>query len=680
MTPRYWMLAFFLVIAIAGFAGAAVPGANFSANTTSGDAPLVVNFTQDSTGSPTGSAWFFGNESYDQVWTLQNETTPWTRVNSITELPNGHIIAITQAAAYNQSRVYKSEDVGATWSLVNSSPGWWYSNRGPMAMVSFSDGSLMVQEFKDASGADVWGSTDEGSTWTIKNNTFHDSYSYKKYYNGMVVLSDDTVVLMGGDDDHPGMSHSNDTISSSDKGATWTIVNASSGWAPRNQFAASVLQDDTIIISGGYAWTWEENNHDANDVWASTDKGVTWTNITGTSTFTPRAQFGMVTNPDNSLLVWGGWTSPDDQDMWRSTDGGSNWVQVNASSQFSYQDEDSYTTLRDGRILSYIDDEDQVWIFDPVSSTGTSPEYTYNYNGTYSVALQSYNDDGKDVERKDLYIEVGDQPLSPPVAAFSASDTTVCTVDTVTFTDTSTGSPTSWLWDFGDGNSSVLQNPTKNYNITGSYSVNLTATNADGSDFEYKNNYIVVSECAIPETTYNLSGYVNDAETSAGIWLANVSLIQNGSAGNNLTTSTGFYRISNLSGLSQIALNVTNSTRTRYYAIITPVSASIDINLNFTLLSTSPAYTGNGTMGVTRKGAFSSESIITRGFGEPLQGALINVTNITTGEYYWNVTNNAGYYICDEGSDCHIMMGRSYNIQGTKSGYNDSPVYSVVIV
>lgn len=52
----------------------------------------------------------------------------------------------------------------------------------------------------------------------------------------------------------------------------------------------------------------------------------------------------------------------------------------------------------------------------------------------------------------------------------------------VSFTDTSTNSPTSWYWEFGDGTTSTAQNPTKTYISMGSYTVTLTATNSFGSD------------------------------------------------------------------------------------------------------------------------------------------------------------------------------------------------------
>jgi uncharacterized protein (TIGR02145 family) len=63
----------------------------------------------------------------------------------------------------------------------------------------------------------------------------------------------------------------------------------------------------------------------------------------------------------------------------------------------------------------------------------------------------------------------------------------------VQFTDMSTGSITSWSWNFGDENTSTSQNPLHTYNVQGSYSVTLTVSSANSSDSETKNNYIIVS-------------------------------------------------------------------------------------------------------------------------------------------------------------------------------------------
>ncbi len=79
------------------------------------------------------------------------------------------------------------------------------------------------------------------------------------------------------------------------------------------------------------------------------------------------------------------------------------------------------------------------------------------------------------------------------VANFTADVVFGCGPLVVTFTDTSTGSPNAWLWDFGDGSMSNDQNPSHTYTVDGSYEVKLTAsieslveTIPDSSVGEYK--------------------------------------------------------------------------------------------------------------------------------------------------------------------------------------------------
>jgi len=83
--------------------------------------------------------------------------------------------------------------------------------------------------------------------------------------------------------------------------------------------------------------------------------------------------------------------------------------------------------------------------------------------------------------------------FSSLTADFSASDSTFCQGTTVTFTDLSTGTPTSWAWDFGDGTTSNLQNPTHTYAASGAYDVSLTVTTSSGSDSETKTSFITVN-------------------------------------------------------------------------------------------------------------------------------------------------------------------------------------------
>ncbi|HEX2608037.1 MAG TPA: PKD domain-containing protein, partial [Flavisolibacter sp.] len=79
-----------------------------------------------------------------------------------------------------------------------------------------------------------------------------------------------------------------------------------------------------------------------------------------------------------------------------------------------------------------------------------------------------------------------------PTANFTASTTSGCSPLVVDFTDQSTGNPTSWLWDFGNGGTSTLKNPSTTYFKEGVYTITLTATNAAGSHTFTRTSYITI--------------------------------------------------------------------------------------------------------------------------------------------------------------------------------------------
>lgn len=97
-------------------------------------------------------------------------------------------------------------------------------------------------------------------------------------------------------------------------------------------------------------------------------------------------------------------------------------------------------------------------------------------------------------EVEDYTVNISGGVIQPPVAAFTASATTVTVGGSVNFTDQSSNNPTSWAWTFEGGTpaSSTSQNPSVTYNTVGTYNVTLTATNSAGSDDEVKVDYITV--------------------------------------------------------------------------------------------------------------------------------------------------------------------------------------------
>ena len=72
-------------------------------------------------------------------------------------------------------------------------------------------------------------------------------------------------------------------------------------------------------------------------------------------------------------------------------------------------------------------------------------------------------------------------PTNPPSSMFDISDSISCS-STVSFTDLSTNGPTTWYWDFGDGNSSNNQNPTHTYSSSGIFNIKLITSNQYGTD------------------------------------------------------------------------------------------------------------------------------------------------------------------------------------------------------
>lgn len=111
-------------------------------------------------------------------------------------------------------------------------------------------------------------------------------------------------------------------------------------------------------------------------------------------------------------------------------------------------------------------------------------------NGTWRFALdtttatdQFYASDDytTDLARRPKLTVTYSTGVVAPTASFTANPMSGTVPLSVAFTDTSTGSPTSWLWDFGDGQTSTTQSPSHTYSAVGSYTVTLTASNAAGS-------------------------------------------------------------------------------------------------------------------------------------------------------------------------------------------------------
>jgi serine protease len=93
----------------------------------------------------------------------------------------------------------------------------------------------------------------------------------------------------------------------------------------------------------------------------------------------------------------------------------------------------------------------------------------------------------------------GPQPLK---AEFTGEPTSGVKNTTVQFTSQSTGSIISWLWDFGDGATSIDPNPSHTYKEARTYTVSLTVTGPDGSDTETKSRFVKLFEPSSPTADF----------------------------------------------------------------------------------------------------------------------------------------------------------------------------------
>jgi PKD repeat protein len=104
------------------------------------------------------------------------------------------------------------------------------------------------------------------------------------------------------------------------------------------------------------------------------------------------------------------------------------------------------------------------------------------------------------------------------IVDFSVNDATPDTNQTITFTDLTVGA-TSWVWNFGDGTTSSLQNPTHSYKLEGTYTITLAADNGSSGGIETKVGFITVSLQPLITTNLQANYDANNYDESTGTQL-----------------------------------------------------------------------------------------------------------------------------------------------------------------
>ena len=143
------------------------------------------------------------------------------------------------------------------------------------------------------------------------------------------------------------------------------------------------------------------------------------------------------------------------------------------------------------------------WNFgDGQSSISQNPGHSYSAANTYTVTLTASNASGtcsSSPVTHNIVVSPG-----PPTANFTFAPLSPVTNQTINFHDTSTNSPTSWSWDFGDGQLSSAQNPSHSYSSANTYTVKLTATNPAGSSAPVQ-KFVVVTNPVPPTAAFTFN-------------------------------------------------------------------------------------------------------------------------------------------------------------------------------
>ncbi|MCB9235081.1 MAG: PKD domain-containing protein [Bacteroidia bacterium] len=204
------------------------------------------------------------------------------------------------------------------------------------------------------------------------------------------------------------------------------------------------------------------------------------------------------------------------------------------------------------------------WTYGDGSPTGIGDtvNHTYAGAGPYNVKHVIYMGNWATISNctADTTLTIGGAGL--PLAGY----TYFLNGLSAAFTDVSSGG-TSWNWNFGDGNSSNLQNPTHNYASNGNYPVTLIVSNACGAD-TFSNSVFI--NCTIPAPVaafgWNQAGFLVsfiDSSSNGATWTWNFgdgSATSSQQNPNHTYSNTGMYYVtlivSNLCGSDTISDSV----------------------------------------------------------------------------------------------------------------------------
>lgn len=446
------------------------PVANFTASQSSGVVPLTVNFTDTSTNTPTSWLWNFGE---DVTSTLQNPSYEYTSVGTYTVTLTATNITGTD------------NEIKTSFITVNpQTPVTAFSATPLSGPIPFTT------QFTDAStNTPVMWSWDFGDATTSSEQNPTHEYLVSGTYTVSLVTANIT-----GQDTETKTNYITALAS--------TPVAAFSATPLTGQQPLEVtFTDQSTHIPTSWLWDFGDGttSTEQNPVHTYTTAGyrtvvLTATNSSGSDSEV-KGSYVVAYNPPAPIAAFSGTPLTGTAPLTIT------FTDASTNSPTSWSWTFGSTTL--GVVGS---------------SLAQNPQFTFTTPGIYYVALTASSEWGNDLEFKFDYITVTEPPIAPEVA-FSGTPLTGTVPLTVNFTDESIGSPTSWLWDFGDGNGTTVQSPSHAYTIAGVYDVYLQVTKGVDVSSETKVGYVTVN----PAPPTNVSATFNGTDTVNITWTASPS-------------------------------------------------------------------------------------------------------------------------------------------------------------
>lgn len=491
-----------------------------------------------STGSDSGGQGWYdlciavspsnANEVYTggvNIWKSTNGGTSFVRTSDWTASGTTYVHSDIHDLVFlpgSSTTIFAACD-GGIFKSTNSASAWSDISANLCIAQQYRIGLSAITAGKQLAGHQDNGSnyTATGTTWTQKyggdgmdcfidrttdNNMIVSLYNgdYARSTNGGASFTDITDPTTNGSEEWVSPIHQDPTTSTVVYAAgrpalyksiniwgavSWTALGTPTGTGNITEFAIAPSNNQIIYaLKTG-----------TNAVSKSTNGGTSFTAVSTGLPTNGQPTWVAVSNtdPDVVFVSYSGYTAT--SKVYKSINGGTSWTNISTGLPNIPVNCIVYENGSAGGDGIYVGTDLGVYFRDN-SMTNTWVDFSSGlpnnavsdleiYYGTTKVLKAGTF--GRGTWQSDLYSSVA----AAPVASFTADNVNICIGQSVQFTSTSTGTPTSYSWAFSGGTpaTSTAQNPSVVYNTAGTYNVSLTATNATGSNTSTQTAFITVT-------------------------------------------------------------------------------------------------------------------------------------------------------------------------------------------